>query len=341
MSSNQNSISNDFNFGQICKDCRSGINSILDNMPFFVKIVVFSTLIFFIINLFTPYVAFYLVDIPYFTIFKLQIWRLFTNAFITTGLISIVFSLFFWYRRAVKLEQDKSTVKYMLTFFVNCFFIQIMYCLLMLLISLVTQNTMMLRTKLTMRGVSNQGLWPILMCELTLMCLSNPEANMRFFFFPCNIKAKYFPLVLFAIFTLLNNFRIDFEILCGIVFGFLNHYYLKDKIEIKNIFALKVEKSFLCRWMVNKKGFISLNNMNSPEIPVNIENVANSTPVQNFSAFKGKGVAVGSSDSNTTRENVDYANLTARTNTDDTQSNDSKLEINNTQDKSVFNELNK
>ena len=143
MSSNQNSISNDFNFGQICKDCRSGINSILDNMPFFVKIVVFSTLIFFIINLFTPYVAFYLVDIPYFTIFKLQIWRLFTNAFITTGLISIVFSLFFWYRRAVKLEQDKSTVKYMLTFFVNCFFIQIMYCLLMLLISLVTQNTKM------------------------------------------------------------------------------------------------------------------------------------------------------------------------------------------------------
>jgi membrane associated rhomboid family serine protease len=341
MSSNQNSINNDFNFNQICKDCRNGINSIIDNMPFFIKIVVFSTLIFFIINLFTPYPAFYLVDIPYFTIFHLQIWRLFTTAFITTGLISIVFSLFFWYRHAVKLERDKGTVKYMLTFFMNCFFIQLMYCLLMIIISLVIQNSMMMKMKLTMGGVRNQGLWPILMCELTLMCLSNPEANMRFFFFPCVIKAKYYPLVLFAIFTLLSNFQIDFEILCGIVFGFLNHYYLKDKIEINNVFALKVENSFLCHWMINKKGFISINNTNSPEIPVNIENVANVTPAKNFSAFKGKGVAVGSSDSNTTRDNVDYANLTARTSDDNTSSNDSKLEINLNQDNNVFNALNK
>ena len=345
MSSNQNSISNDFNCSQICKDCRNGLNSIIDNMPFFIRIIVFSTLIFFIINLFTPYVAFYLADIPYFTIFHLQVWRLFTTAFITTGLISIIFSLLFWYRRAVKLEQDKGTVKYMLTFFMNCFFIQLMYCLIMLIISLVIQNSMMLRMKLTMRGVRNEGLWPILMCELTLICLSNPEANMRFFFFPCNIKAKYYPLVLFGIFTLLSNFQIDFEILCGIAFGFLYHYYLNRRIEISNTFALKVENSVLCRWMANKKGFISINNVNSPEIPVNIVNVTNSTTLGNFMAFKGKGVTVGASN-NTTRENVDYAHLTSRTtNSDtsnDTNSNDSKLEINNEQNKNnIFNLLNK
>jgi membrane associated rhomboid family serine protease len=316
MSSNQNSINNDFNFNQICKDCRNGINSIIDNMPFFIKIVVFSTLIFFIINLFTPYPAFYLVDIPYFTIFHLQIWRLFTTAFITTGLISIVFSLFFWYRHAVKLERDKGTVKYMLTFFMNCFFIQIMYCLLMIIISLVIQNSMMMKMKLTMGGVRNQGLWPILMCELTLMCLSNPEANMRFFFFPCVIKAKYYPLVLFAIFTLLSNFQIDFEILCGIAFGFLYHYYLKNKLEISNSFALKVENSFLCRWMANKKGFISIAHSGSTEIPINIENVANinADTNRNIPTFKGKGFTVGSSNGNTTRENVDYAHLYSRNN---------------------------
>ena len=328
MSSNRNSIGNDFNGSQICKDCRDGLNSIIDNMPLFIRIVVFSTLIFYIINLFTPYPAFYLANIPYFTIFYLQIWRLFTTPFITTGLISIIFSLLFWYRHAIQLEREKGTVKYMLNFFMNSCFIQIMYCILLLVISLVIQNNMMMKMKLTMIGVRNEGLWPILMCDLTLMCLSNPEANMRFFFFPCIIKAKYYPLVLFGIFTLLSNFNINFEILCAIAFGFLYHYYLQYKIEITNSFALRVENSFLCKWMKNKKGFIGLNNTGSPDIPVNIEQVTNITPSTSFSAFKGKGVAVGASDTQTKRENVDYANLGNKTQEDIT-SNESRLELNN------------
>jgi hypothetical protein len=327
MSSNRN-ISNDFNGGQICKDCRDGLYSIIDNMPFFVKIVVFSTLIFFIINLFTPYVAFFLVDIPYYTIFYLNIWRLFTTPFITTGLISIVFSLLFWYRHAVRLEREKGTTKYMLTFFMNSFFIQVMFCTIMFIISFILQNSYILKMKLTMRGVRNEGLWPILMCDLTLICLSNPEANMRFFFFPCVIKAKYYPLVLFGIFTLLSNFHIDFEILCGIGFGFFYHYYLYKKIEISNTFAVKVENSLLCRWMANKKGFISITNTGSPDIPTNLETVTNTTPAGNFKAFKGKGVAVGGSNEQINRENVDYSNLTLRS-TEDITSNESRLELNN------------
>ena len=329
MNSNQNSIGNDFNGSQICKDCRDGLNSIIGNMPFFVKIIVFATLIFFVINLFTPYVAFYLADIPYFTIFHLQIWRLFTTAFITTGLLSIVFSLLFWYRDAVRLERESGTIKYMLKFLMFTCCIQILYCSIMLIISLIIQNTIMLKMKLTMRGVRNEGLWPILMCDLTLFCLSNPEAPMRFFFFPCIIKAKYYPLVLFGIFTLLSNFNIDFEILCGIGFGFLYHYYLKNRLDISNTFALKVENSFLCQWMANKKGFISINNTGSPEIPANLETVTNTTtPIRNFTAFKGKGVAVGSSNESTSRETVDYANLSIRSN-EDMNSTDSRLELNN------------
>ena len=79
--------------------------------------------------------------------------------------------------------------------------------------------------KAMMGGVRNEGIWPILMCEITLFCLSSPERPMRFFFFPCEFKAKYYPLILFAVFTVISNFNIDFEILSGIAFGFLCHYY--------------------------------------------------------------------------------------------------------------------
>lgn len=326
MSSNINPLGNDFNSPQVCKDLRNRINSILDTIPFFVKIIVFSTFIFYFLNLISMYPACFLADIPYFTIINLQIWRLVTTPFITTGFISIVFSLIFWYPNAKKLEQEKGTIKFMLHFFINSIFIQIMYCMVMLFIYLITQNLMMLKTKLTINGVRNEGLWPILICDFTLLCLSNPEANMKLFFSPINIKAKYYPLVLLVIFTLINNFHINVELFCGIALGAIYYYYFQFKTEINNT-ILKVENNFLCKWMANKKGFISISNTSSPDpdIPVNLVNSSNSN---NFSSFKGKGITLGTSDVKSQKENVDYANLTSKTN-EDLGTNESKLELNN------------
>ena len=329
MNSNQNSFSNDFNFDQMYKDCKQGLNSIIDRLPFFIKIVVFSTLIFFLINLFTSYISFYLINIPYFTIFHFQIWRLVTTPFITTGIINIILSLLFWYRDAVKLEEEIGTIKYMFNFFIMSFFIQSLYCLLMLFISLIIQNTVILRLKLNAGGLENSGLWPILMCELTLLCLSNPDQEMRFFCFPCIIKAKYYPLVLFCIFTIISGFNVDFEIICAIGYGFLYQYYLYKKLEISDNFALKVENSFLCQWMANKKGFISIHNCGSTAIPANLENVNNSNQNKsNFNAFQGKGVTVGGSDGNINRENIDYAQLASRNN-EDYANSETNIEMNN------------
>ena len=330
MSSNP-SLSEDFNGSQMCSDCKKWLNSFLDNLPFFIKWFMIITLFFFLLNFFTVYIAFYLANIPYYTIYQCQFWRLITTAFITTGLINLIFSLLIFYRYSINTEKDIGTIKYMLNFFRNCLFIQIIYSLITLLISLIIRNSILMKMKLTMGGVHNDGLWPILMCEITLFCLSNPERDMRFFIFPCVFKAKYYPLILFGIFTLLSNFNIDFEILSGIAFGFLCHYYLKNKIEFSNQFVLKLENSFLCKWMKNKKGFISISNPGSPEIPTNLEHITNSNNnnENNFEAFKGKGVTVGSNE-NITRENVDYSNLASRNNSDDMNSTDSRLELNTT-----------
>lgn len=330
MSSNP-SLSEDFNGSQMCSDCKNWLNSFLDNLPFFIKWFMIITLFFFLLNFFTVYIAFYLANIPYYTIYQCQFWRLITTAFITTGLINLIFSLLIFYRYSINTEKDIGTIKYMLNFFRNCLFIQIIYSLITLLISLIIRNSILMKMKLTMGGVHNDGLWPILMCEITLFCLSNPERDMRFFIFPCVFQAKYYPLILFGIFTLLSNFNIDFEILSGIAFGFLCHYYLKNKIEFSNQFVLKLENSFLCKWMKNKKGFISISNPGSPEIPTNLEHITNSNNnnENNFKAFKGKGVTVGSNE-NITRENVDYSNLASRNNSDDMNSTDSRLELNTT-----------
>lgn len=349
-----NSNQNPFNGNNICSDCKNFFARLIDSMPFFIKIVIFSTIILWFLNLFTPYVAFFLADIPYFTIYYVQIWRLITTPFITTGIISIIFSLLFWYREAVKLEREIGTTKYMLIFLMNTFCIQIMYCLLMLIISLIIRNIFVLKMKITPNGIVNQGLWPILMCELTLLCLSNPEAPMRFFIFPCIIKAKYYPLVLFLIFTIISQFSFDFESLCAIGFGFLYHFYLKKYLKITNNFAMKVENGIFCRWIKNRKGFINIGGVSIPELKNNLENVRNvnvsgnqSNTSKGFHAFKGKGIAVGGGNMNNTstrtnsssntssdskNENTDY-NISVGSSGEIINSSDSRLDLNSSNSK--------
>ena len=78
--------------------------------------------------------------------------------------------------------------------------------------------------------------------------------------------------------------------------------------------------------MTNKKGFISINNTGSSDIPMNMESTTNSTPSRGFTAFKGKGIAVGGSDNSINQQNVDYSNLSTRS-TEETNQTNSKFYI--------------
>ena len=345
--------------GNCCKDCKEFLTGILNSMPFFVKIVVCSTIILYLINFIIPYVAYFLADIPYFTIYYFQIWRIFTTPFITTSLFSVIFSIYFWYEKASRLEKEIGTIKYIIIFFMNSFCIQIMFCILMLLLSLIIRNKAPLVMKISQGRVRNEGIWPILMCDLTLLCLSNPNEIMQFRFFPCTIKAKYYPLFLFLIFTIISGFQIDFENICGIGFGFLYHYFLRNRLKISNNFAEKLGNSCLCRWMKTKKGFIGSGGINTfANIVIregnNVRNVNISNAQDNinksrekvkqaFQAFKGKGVVVGGGDNNTqNNENKNEVNksdsgeLTNVTvsSSDEINSSDSRIDLNNSNPKS-------
>ena len=61
MRNNQNSS---FKFGSIFNQCKEFIEGILNNIPFFVKVVTCSTIVLYLINLIIPYVAFLLAEIP-------------------------------------------------------------------------------------------------------------------------------------------------------------------------------------------------------------------------------------------------------------------------------------
>ena len=320
---------------QIIQNCKNFVNQITNELPLFIKIIVCSTCSLYLINLIFKYISFILANIPYYTIYYFQIWRPITTVIMTTGILSIIFTFLFWFKNAIKLENSIGTVKYMLIFFINSICIQILYCIITFLFSIIIRNNFLLRMKIIQNEVRNTGLLPIVLCDITVLCLSNPDEKIQFLFIPFFIPSKYYPLLLFLIYTIFSMFYIDLESLCAIGYAYLYHKYLKNKLVISNNLATKFENSILFRWMKNKKGFVNLGGIQSPELQNNLEgvksvNISGNNDTQNgFKAFQGNSVRVGSSENNVeaSKNNIEYTNVTVGSTGAQDDSGETKLDI--------------
>ncbi len=168
--------------------------------------------------------------------------------------------------------------------------------------------------------LETNGLWPIIMAEMTMLCMANPNENMRFFIFPCAIKAKFYPILLFALFTLMSGFKIQFDVLSGILYGFIHHFILKDKLTLTDNMAKKIEGCFPFNLLKKIKGYVPAASSGLPFSSVAITsssvgnytsqndtsfessenrnssaNTSQSSSSGGFKAFTGKGVTVGGS----------------------------------------------
>ena len=74
------------------------------------------------------------------------------------------------------------------------------------------------------------GLWGLFFCDLVIECMANPENAMRMCCFPCEIKAKWYPVILIVIFSLFFGFQLDFW--CGLLVGYAQVYGLFDRIMV-------------------------------------------------------------------------------------------------------------
>ena len=103
----------------------------------------------------------------------------------------------------------------------------------------------------------SSGLWPMLLAEITILCLTNPQKQLMMMFIPFTIPAKYYPWALFGFFTLINV-SIQFDILAGILYGYLFFFYLKDKLEFSDEFINRAENWHLVNKLNSCESFVSL-----------------------------------------------------------------------------------
>jgi membrane associated rhomboid family serine protease len=227
-------------------------------------------------------------NVPGKTIFSFQIWRLFTAVFYTPSLLSIIFGFMSWAPDAVRLEYTSGTVRYFLNFMVNATLINIIYCLLMLLLSVIVKAALYM---------PSSGLWPLILAEITMLCLANPDNQMTFFFIPIKFPAKYYPWILLGFFTLINM-SFQFDNLVGVCYGHLFFYFLRQKLQFSDTFINKVENYRLVSKISTIGKFIPLKSTSGAVFNQSEGNNNNNYVVERDTTpvttpFKGKGTTIG------------------------------------------------
>jgi membrane associated rhomboid family serine protease len=283
------------------EDFKLKIGKIFSNIPLFIKCYFIITLVFYILNLKLTFISYYLINVPTFTILRFQIWRLITSVFITTNIFQIILAFFVWVKYASLLETSLGTIKYTLIFLVNTFCIQVLNLIIYPFFSLVSKKSF--NTEIKSR--KNSGLWGIVMCEMTLLCVSNPESPMKLLLIPYTVKAKIYPIILVLMFILVNYLEIDVEIISGVIYGFIYFHYLKTKLQISDTFVQTLETNNAFKWLSNFKGFISVTHISSG-MPISITKVSSIDNEQE--KLKGKGVVVAGSVYTKKEENLENEN---------------------------------
>ena len=241
---------------------KMGIKKLWNIVPLVIKFMSLSTITLCIINFFFSKISYLLSNVPSNTIFNFQIWRLFTTALITTNIINVFLGLIFWTREGSSLETRLGTMKYIMIFIRNTFLIEVLYTLIISIISLILKNKNFLSKKMNDKGVvSNCGFLPVIMCEITLLCICNPNTKVKFLSIPWEFKAKYYPFIWFLVFCLVNNYHNDIEIFTGIIYAFIYQHLLRRYLNIPDSLIEKMENNCCFNWMLKITGFVSVSHI--------------------------------------------------------------------------------
>jgi hypothetical protein len=268
---------------------------------FYILLIAMSSI--FLLTMITG-LGFLLINIPVYTVLKLQVWRVFFSYLVIMDIISLLITFLVLFSLSMTEEATAGTGRYML---------QILYKNLAIQLG-VTVVGLLFYALFGMK-VFSMGIWPVYFVYLTSRCLENPEGVTYFCMMPCPIKNKYYPLMLLGIFTVFSmaqGFPID--IWLGFALAHLQRRFI--------VVAQWLEPSE--RWCVKAQDFLSrfdgkLGKIAPLTAPEQREGpFGNQAPAANNSApgrptpeivrgaFSGSGTTIGGTTNNAIFTNYDH-----------------------------------
>lgn len=199
-------------------------------------------------------------NIPLFTIFQLELYRLFTSAFLAENIIELIFNFFIILTIINYWENKDGTAKFCIKFFLNYLTFQFCLLLIYIILYIIFPSVLIYKIKIIpLIGISYLVKYMLLTNTKKLFLIKNKEISDRLL------------IVLYIIgFILLTGKEIRLEFFLSFYFGFLICKYPKiyDIYIFEEESILHFEKNEKYSFIVNINGYIHIdyigkNNINT------------------------------------------------------------------------------
>mmetsp|Transcript_20813 Transcript_20813/g.28881 ORF Transcript_20813/g.28881 Transcript_20813/m.28881 type:complete len:312 (-) Transcript_20813:86-1021(-) len=156
---------------------------------------------------------------PFFTVRHFEIYRLLLSPLVGNSILSIIIILLSYPATAQKMEYSSGSGAFlslllMLTVVTNIFFA--LLCYILYLFNVFAEAIFW----------RSSGFFTTLFSLITIECMMNPDAPRRLMFIPVDIPSKYFPLALYALFSIFGGPELSF-----LVSIFVGYLYCKGQLD--------------------------------------------------------------------------------------------------------------
>ncbi|KAL7478295.1 hypothetical protein ACHAW6_004065 [Cyclotella cf. meneghiniana] len=195
--------------------------------------------------------AYALANIPLFTIFKFELYRVITSPLICTDILSLFFAFMGFMNHGIRLEQSMGSSLFAVLFFS---------------LTLVS-NALFLIISVILWGLTNSqgylvgasmGIWSVLLAIIAVECSQAPPDTQRRLFF-LTVPTLYYPLVLLALFSMFAGVKLAYCL--GVAVGYAYGYGKLDRIKVSTDRVKRWEshESGGClRGFVGRPGWVSV-----------------------------------------------------------------------------------
>jgi len=182
--------------------------------------------------------------------YGLGVYRVFTSPFLSgRGLLNGLFSVLLLWQQVRRTEDNRGSVWLAFTILQ----LSVMTNLVVLLIGLVFGFGLGVPFFFMSYSVTAMGLWPAAFGLMALDAMEQPEEERQVLCFPCNVAAKWHPMILAGIFLLLSLPEPDLPLLIGLGLGYAMHYVRGLQLSISRASAW--EASPKLAWFTGATGF--------------------------------------------------------------------------------------
>lgn len=185
-------------------------------------------------------------NIPVFTVYKFEFYRIFTSLFICTGFISLVLAYFSFLPTGKRLEYSMGSTEFACILLTIGVMTNIIYVCLTFVLDYFLGSRYWL-------AIPSYGLWNVMFGVISMECRKAPQNSARKFFI-WTIPTLYFPMALLILFSFLGGF--SFAHLISVILGYGFGYGYLDNFRISATRCKFWEEMYLHAFVNQDRNYI-------------------------------------------------------------------------------------